>query len=106
MIGFGTGLNSEAGGLSGYHPDNLATYPAMGGRSDRSESRDSLPVGTAILIGYLRYPEEWPDPVRFIDPTWASSERRLVADERCTRVNQFRRLSVCGFVHGATGQPR
>ena len=64
-----------------------------------SESRHSLSVGTAILIGYWRYPEEFPDPVRFIDPTWASSERRLVADflERCTSVNQYRGLSVCRF---------
>ena len=56
-------------------------------------------MGTAILIGYWRYPEEFPDPVRFIDPTWASSERRLVADflERCTSVNQYRGLSVCRF---------
>ena len=42
---------------------------------------------------------KWPDPRRFLDPTWASSERRLVTDflERCTRVNQYRGLSECRF---------
>ena len=57
----------------------------IGGRLRSPRSGHSLPVGTATLIGYWRYPEQWPDPVRFIDPTWASSERRLVADylERC-----------------------
>lgn len=41
----------------------------------------------------------WPDPRQFVDPTWASNERRLVIDflQRCTLVNPWRGLSTCRF---------
>ena len=47
----------------------------------------------------LAQQSRWPDPRLFVDPTWASSERRLVAAyiQRGTLVNQYRGLSPCRF---------
>jgi len=47
----------------------------------------------------------WPDPRRFVDPTWNLRERRVVADylERGTLVVQFRGLSRCRFCGQANG---
>lgn len=41
----------------------------------------------------------WPDPRQFVDPTWVSSDRLMVADhlERGTLVNVYRGLSPCRF---------